>query len=91
MSRGVRFRFFHRVSDLVPAADGGSIASILLRRQVDLAVSEYDPLVRPGNLPSWPSAPLYGQIDPAQAKALQDRGRTSRTPGRTGTTSRRSS
>jgi len=70
---GVRFEFFRRVTGIVPAEDGKSIARIAMARQVDLCVPEYDPLVRPADLPSWPSEPLYGQIDPAQAKALQER------------------
>ncbi|HET9796195.1 MAG TPA: FAD-dependent oxidoreductase [Thermoanaerobaculia bacterium] len=71
---GVRFEFFRRVAGLVPSEDGRSIARIVMARQVDLCVPEYDPLVRPADLPSWPSEPLYDQIDPAQARALRDRG-----------------
>ena len=71
---GVRFEFFRRVTGLVPSEDGRSIDRIVIARQVDLCVPEYDPLVRPGDLPSWPSEPRYDQIDPAQAKALRQRG-----------------
>jgi uncharacterized protein with NAD-binding domain and iron-sulfur cluster len=41
---------------------------------VDLApgVAAYEPLVDVKGLPSWPNAPLYAQLDPAQARLLQD-------------------
>jgi uncharacterized protein with NAD-binding domain and iron-sulfur cluster len=64
--RGVRFRFFHRLDDLVPDATGTSIAAVHLGRQVDLApgVDEYDPLVRVGGLPVFPD-----RVDLAQVAA----------------------
>ena len=70
---GVRFEFFHRVTGLVPAPDGSSIERIVVARQVDLVVAEYEPLVHPANLPSWPSAPLYEQIRPDQVEELKRR------------------
>lgn len=70
---GVRFRFFHRITDLEPDPEGTSIARIRLARQVDLVVPEYEPLIRPREVPSWPSEPLYDQIDPEQAGELRRR------------------
>lgn len=64
---GVRFEFFHRVDSLEPAADGESIATVRIGRQVTLRSGEYEPLVFPKGVPSWPSAPLLDQIDPDQA------------------------
>ena len=69
--RGVRFRFFHRVEELVP--DGDYVATIRMTRQVTLRHGRYDPLVRVRGLDCWPCAPDYSQIDPAQAVLLQER------------------
>jgi uncharacterized protein with NAD-binding domain and iron-sulfur cluster len=68
-ARGVKFKFFHKVDELVP--DGDTIGSIRMTRQVALAGADYQPLVDVKGLACWPSAPLYGQIDPAQAALLQ--------------------
>ena len=68
--RGVKFKFFHRVTNLKPAADGKSIASIEIGRQVTLNSAEYEPLIPVRGLPCWPSEPLYDQI--VQGSALQE-------------------
>ena len=73
-ARGVSFRFFHRLDELVPSADGKSIATLRIARQVDVTRDSYEPLVDVGGLPSWPSSPLYDQIDPRQAAELKRRG-----------------
>ncbi len=59
--RGVRFRWFHKVVDVVP--QGGRVASIHLRRQARLRGETYDPLVRVGNLDCWPGAPRWEQLE----------------------------
>ncbi|MBZ2209461.1 NAD(P)-binding protein [Massilia soli] len=69
--RGVKFRFFHRVEELVP--DGDDVAAIRMTRQVTLRHGRYNPLVRVRGLDCWPAAPDYAQIDPAQAVLLQER------------------
>lgn len=69
--RGVKFKFFHKVEELVP--DGDVIGSIRMTEQVALAGAAYDPLVRVKDLDCWPSQPNYDQIDPAQAALLQDK------------------
>ena len=73
---GVTFRFFHEVLDLAVAADGTRVETIRIGRQADLAPgrAEYDPLQVVNGLPSWPSEPLFAQLDPAQAAAIQARG-----------------
>lgn len=71
--RGVKFHFFHRLEEVVPARDGHTIEALRISRQVDLAGDEYDPLIDVKGLPSWPSSPLYEQLDPAQAEALKRR------------------
>jgi uncharacterized protein with NAD-binding domain and iron-sulfur cluster len=61
--RGVEFRFFRRLDRLRLGA-GRSIASIDLTRQAELAPGRgrYQPLVRVGGLPCWPSRPLVDQL-----------------------------
>jgi uncharacterized protein with NAD-binding domain and iron-sulfur cluster len=71
-ARGVQFRFFHRVEELVP--DGAVVGSIRMLRQAELAGAGYDPLVDVKGLPCWPSAPLLGQLDPGQAALLGEHG-----------------
>ncbi|NYE59688.1 uncharacterized protein with NAD-binding domain and iron-sulfur cluster [Duganella sp. 1224] len=72
LKRGVKFKFFHKVEELVP--DGAQIGSIRMTKQVALAGADYDPLVPVKGLACWPSEPLYPQIDKAQADLLQARG-----------------
>lgn len=62
--RGVQFKFFHKITDLVPTDSGDGIAKIIYNEQVTLKDStvEYQPLVDVKGLPCWPSTPLYAQI-----------------------------
>ena len=59
--RGVEFKFFHRVDELVASRDGLYIDKLRIGRQVTLpeGVSSYDPLVDVRGLPCWPSEPKY--------------------------------
>lgn len=69
-SRGVKFKYFHKVEELLP--DGDEVGEIRLTRQVALKHDgEYQPLVDVKGLPCWPSEPLYDQIDAGQAALLQ--------------------
>jgi uncharacterized protein with NAD-binding domain and iron-sulfur cluster len=68
--RGIKFKFFHRVKNLKPSADGKTIDTISIGRQVDLNVEEYNPLFNVRGLPCWPSEPFYNQIK--QGQQLQD-------------------
>ena len=65
--RGVKFRFFHKVTNLGLSTDGKRIATIDIERQVELKDktpgAEYRPLFNVNNLPCWPSRPLYDQIE----------------------------
>ena len=74
--RGVNFEFFHKVDELVPDAAGGQVGQIRMTRQVALAPTRprYDPLVDVKGLASWPSTPLYDQIDAPQAALLREHG-----------------
>jgi uncharacterized protein with NAD-binding domain and iron-sulfur cluster len=72
--RGVKFKFFHKVEELIPNAMGDGVAEIRLTEQVALLDEdkEYDPLVPVKGLACWPSEPKYELIAPAQAKALRE-------------------
>ena len=70
--RGVKFNFFHRVTNLGLSQDKRAIETIELKRQVKLKVDEYNPLVNIKRLDCWPSEPLYDQIDDEQSQLLQD-------------------
>jgi uncharacterized protein with NAD-binding domain and iron-sulfur cluster len=60
--RGVEFRFFRRLDRLV--VDGRSIESVELTRQAEPAPgrNDYQPLIRVGGLPCWPSRPDAEQL-----------------------------
>ena len=67
--RGVQFKFFHKVEELIP--NGDSVGEIRITKQVDLT-EDYDPLVNVKGLDCWPSRPNYSFIDPTQATVLQE-------------------
>ncbi len=58
--RGVKFQFFHRVTNL--HIEGDELIEVEISRQVNLKVGDYDPLILVKGLPCWPSEPLYYQI-----------------------------
>ncbi len=62
---GVRFRFFHAISELRLGPDGSAIDAIALVRQADPGL-EYEPLVTVRNLPSWPCEPLWDHLADGQ-------------------------
>jgi len=68
--RGVRFAFFHKVTNLALSTDGTAIARIDLLEQAHPNQGDYDPLIRVKGVPAWPSEPLYGQL--AEGRALQE-------------------
>ena len=63
--RGVHFKFFHKVEELIYDATKNQIAAIRMTEQVALN-GEYDPLVTvalpEGGLECWPSTPRYESI-----------------------------
>ncbi|MEY4513537.1 MAG: hypothetical protein RLZZ450_5659 [Pseudomonadota bacterium] len=63
--RGVEFKFFHRVDELVLSRDGLYIDKVRIGRQVTLpaGVPSYDPLVDVLGLPCWPSEPKYELLE----------------------------
>jgi uncharacterized protein with NAD-binding domain and iron-sulfur cluster len=70
--RGVHFRFFQKVQQ-VHYSETGNIEEITMEEQVRLRkdVEAYQPLIKVKNIDAWPAEPLYDQLDPEQAKALQ--------------------
>jgi uncharacterized protein with NAD-binding domain and iron-sulfur cluster len=62
--RGVRFEFFHRVTNLGVSADGQFIDTIAMGVQATVRpeVKEYQPLRPIKDLWCWPSAPDYNQL-----------------------------
>ncbi|MCX6350437.1 MAG: NAD(P)-binding protein [Bacteroidetes bacterium] len=76
-ARGVKFEFFQKTEKLNLSADGKSIDSISMQRQVRLKdpKKEYTPhapeLIK--GMKVWPADPNYNQLDPEQAKQLQEK------------------
>ena len=67
--RGVKFKFFHKVDELIP--NGDTIGEIRMTKQVSLTSADYDPFVTVKDLDCWPSEPKYQLIAPDQAQLLQ--------------------
>ncbi|MFA9563127.1 MAG: FAD-dependent oxidoreductase [Acidimicrobiales bacterium] len=65
--RGVRFEFFHWVSDLGVDPVVDRIETIEVIPQVELAGSTYDPLYKVNKLPCWPSKPFWKQLEDGHA------------------------
>lgn len=62
-ARGVKFEFFHEVTDLVcPPSGPNEVTEIHFNRQAHLNGPSYEPLVNVKGLPCWPNRPLYGQL-----------------------------
>ena len=72
--RGVKFEFFQKVEQVNWSATG-EIESISMAEQVKLkdGLSTYDPTIEWNGITSWPDRPLYDQLDPTQAKELEER------------------
>ena len=62
-ARGVKFEFFHEVTELVcPDTGPLEVTEIHFNRQARLKREAYDPLVRVKGLPCWPSLPRFEQL-----------------------------
>lgn len=72
--RGVKFEFFHKVTNLGLDATGREVETIAMDVQATLVPgrTSYDPLHPVKDLPCWPSAPLYAQLE--QGPELEARG-----------------
>jgi uncharacterized protein with NAD-binding domain and iron-sulfur cluster len=62
-SRGVRFRFFHRVTKLGLSPDRQSVATIEVQPQVELKRGWYNPIVQVKRRRCWPSQPKWHLIE----------------------------
>jgi uncharacterized protein with NAD-binding domain and iron-sulfur cluster len=60
--RGVRFRFFHQVTNIGVSDDGRSVAKVEVQPQVRLRRRHYDPIVTVDGLRCWPSEPRWSQL-----------------------------
>jgi uncharacterized protein with NAD-binding domain and iron-sulfur cluster len=71
--RGVDFAFFHRLRDIRTGRDdsGAFVEELDFDVQAEVAAgTEYLPLVNVGNMPCWPSQPLWDQLkDGARLRA----------------------
>jgi uncharacterized protein with NAD-binding domain and iron-sulfur cluster len=69
--RGVKFKFFHRLRDVVPSGDGEQIDALRIGVQATVSNGGYDPLIDVKGLPCWPSTPLWDQL--AEGHELRER------------------
>ena len=69
--RGVKFKFFHRLRDVVPSDDGIQIDELCIGVQATTIDGGYDPLVDVKGLRCWPSTPLWDQL--IEGKELRER------------------
>ncbi|MBS1151728.1 MAG: dependent oxidoreductase [Myxococcaceae bacterium] len=69
--RGVKFEFFHEVTQLVcPDTGPSEVTEIHFNRQAHLDGAEYQPLMNVKGLPCWPSLPLFDQL--VEGEQLKD-------------------
>ncbi|HEY4096224.1 MAG TPA: NAD(P)-binding protein [Baekduia sp.] len=72
-ARGVRFQFFHEVTDIGLSEDGQLVERLSIRRQAQTVGDEYEPLIPDaGGLLSWPHEPRWDQL--VDGEALQAAG-----------------
>jgi uncharacterized protein with NAD-binding domain and iron-sulfur cluster len=70
--RGVKFKYCHRLREVVPSADGKTIDELHIGVQATVrGGGEYQPLVDVKDLPCWPSLPLYEQL--VQGEELREK------------------
>ncbi|MEM8961032.1 MAG: FAD-dependent oxidoreductase [Acidobacteriota bacterium] len=63
--RGVRFRFFHRLRDVVLSAPEHGVRPHVEALDFDVQATpkgEYEPLIDVDGVPSWPDRPLWSQL-----------------------------
>ncbi|MEM7520312.1 MAG: NAD(P)-binding protein [Pseudomonadota bacterium] len=61
--RGVKFEFFHKLTNVALSADKGHVAALEMRVQAKVkGGGAYDPLVDVRGLECWPSLPNYDQL-----------------------------
>lgn len=73
-NRGVTFKYFNKVEELIPdTGDPTLISEIKITQQAQLnsGPDQYHPLVNVKGLACWPSEPLYDQIVEGESELLQ--------------------
>jgi uncharacterized protein with NAD-binding domain and iron-sulfur cluster len=70
-NRGVKFKFFQKVSQ-VHYSNTGDIEQVAMEEQVTLKNETYTPTYSFKGLDVWPGEPLYDQIEDTQAAALKE-------------------
>ncbi|MCL6285989.1 FAD-dependent oxidoreductase [Ruegeria sp. 2012CJ41-6] len=72
--RGVEFKFFHKVTNILPDRTGTAVDSIQLQciRRVK-GDREYLPLFNVKNLQCWPTQPFEDQLEPLPKTCAEDR------------------
>jgi uncharacterized protein with NAD-binding domain and iron-sulfur cluster len=79
-NRGVKFQFFHKVTDLVLSADKTRIEEVKIDVQAEPIAAQYEPLVPvpttqnglQRQIQCWPSAPLFNLLK--QGREMQNAG-----------------
>ena len=69
--RGVKFRFFHKVTNIGLSADKKRAESISIDIQAHTKSGEYEPLYPVKDLPCWPNAPFFEQLK--EGKTLEEK------------------
>ena len=78
-NRGVKFRFFHRLDEIMVDDKAGAVSGLRFRNQVPLKIEDgsaptnYEPLISVNGLPAWPRMPLDEQFDFDTARRLEYR------------------
>jgi len=65
-ARGVNFRFFHRLRDVVTDDDYKSVTQLVVERQIRMANGDpdsYDPFINVHGHPCWPDVPNVDQFN----------------------------
>ena len=82
--RGVHFKFFHRLEDVIPAHDGDGrfVVKELVFDALAQEEQEYYPLVPVDRLLCWPSTPKLDEIDPSGHRRAREAESYACVPGR---------
>lgn len=62
VQRGVKFEFFHKVTEVVPGQDTIDTIKFEVQAHVKPEHAPYDPLIRVKGMYTWPDHPKYGQL-----------------------------
>lgn len=72
-ARGVKFKFFHELTDIKTNIDGTSVTSLMFQEQAIMKDgADYNPVKDVKGLASWPNAPFFYQIKNGAAMEAVD-------------------